>query len=70
MARYINKNVEGAFIPDAIIDQLMTGVDKQKTSIEIAGHLIRTLKPYCQGIQIIPIGWENLIPSVLETAGL
>jgi 5,10-methylenetetrahydrofolate reductase len=70
MARYINKNVEGAFIPDAIIDQLMKGADKQKTSIEIAAHLIRTLKPYCQGIQIIPIGWENLIPGVLETAGL
>jgi hypothetical protein len=38
--------------------------------VEIAGQLIRTLKPLCQGIQIIPIGWENLIPSVLETVGL
>ena len=70
MARYVNKHVEGAFIPDAIVDQLMRASDKRQASLEIAGHLIRTLKPLCQGIQIIPIGWENLIPSVLDYAGL
>jgi 5,10-methylenetetrahydrofolate reductase len=70
MARYVNKHVEGAFIPDTIIDQLMKGADKQKTSIEIAGHLIHELKPLCQGIQIIPIGWENQIPALLDQAGL
>jgi 5,10-methylenetetrahydrofolate reductase len=69
MARYVNKHVEGASIPDSIIDQLMKASDKRQASVEIAGHLIRTLKPFCQGIQIIPIGWENLIPSVLETVG-
>jgi 5,10-methylenetetrahydrofolate reductase len=70
MARYVNKHVEGACIPDSIIDQLMKGSDKAQASVEIASQLIRTLKPLCQGIQIIPIGWENLIPSVLETVGL
>jgi 5,10-methylenetetrahydrofolate reductase len=70
MARYVNKHVEGALIPDAIIDQLMKGADKQKTSIEIAGHLIHELKPLCQGIQIIPIGWENQVPALLDQAGL
>jgi methylenetetrahydrofolate reductase (NADPH) len=70
MARYVNKHVEGAFIPDSIIDRLMKTSDKQKTSIEIAGDLIRTMKPLCQGIQIIPIGWENLIPALLDNVGL
>lgn len=70
MARYVNKHVEGALIPDVIIDQLMKGADKQKTSIEIAGHLIHELKPLCQGIQIIPIGWENQVPALLDQAGL
>lgn len=70
MARYMNKHVEGAFIPDSIIDQLMKASDKQKASIEIAGGLIRALKPLCQGVQIIPIGWEKLVPALLEYAGL
>jgi 5,10-methylenetetrahydrofolate reductase len=70
MARYVNKHVEGASIPDSIIDQLMKASDKQKASIEIAGGLIKELKGLCQGVQIIPIGWEKQIPAVLDYVGL
>jgi 5,10-methylenetetrahydrofolate reductase len=70
MARYVNKHVEGASIPDSIIDQLMRASDKRQASVEIAGNLIKALKPFCQGVQIIPIGWENLIPSALDYVGL
>jgi hypothetical protein len=70
MARYINKHIEGACIPDAVIDRLMKASDKQKASVEIAGDLIRSLKPLWQGIQIIPIGWEKQIPALLDYVGL
>jgi 5,10-methylenetetrahydrofolate reductase len=70
MARYINKHVEGTSIPDSIIDQLMKASDKQKASIEIAGGLIKELKGLCQGVQIIPIGWEKLVPALLDHVGL
>lgn len=70
MARYINKHVEGASIPDSTIDRLMKASDKQKASVEIARDLVRELKPLCQGVQIIPVGWENLIPALLEHIGL
>jgi len=70
MARYVNKHVEGASIPDSIIDQLMKASDKQKASIEIAGGLIKALKPLCQGVQLIPIGWEKQIPALLDHVGL
>jgi 5,10-methylenetetrahydrofolate reductase len=70
MARYVNKHVEGASIPDSIIDQLMKASDKQRASIEIAGGLIKALKPLCQGVQLIPIGWERQIPTLLDHVGL
>jgi len=70
MARYVNKHVEGASIPDSIIDQLMKASDKQKASIEIAGNLIKALKPLCQGVQIVSIGWEKLVPALLDHVGL
>jgi methylenetetrahydrofolate reductase (NADPH) len=70
MARYVNKHVEGVSIPDSLIDRLMKASDKQKTAIEIAGDLIKELRPMCQGIQIIPIGWENLVSAVLDYVGL
>lgn len=69
MARYVNKHVEGAFIPDSIIDQLMKASDKQRASIEIAGRLVKDLMPLCQGVQIIPIGWERQIPALLDEIG-
>ena len=70
MARYVNKHVEGASIPDLIIDRLMKASDKRQASMEIAGDLIRQLKPLCQGVQIIPIGWEDLVPAILDHVGL
>jgi len=70
MARYVNKHVEGASIPDPIIDRLMKASDKSQAGIEIAGDLIRQLRPLCQGVQVIPIGWENLVPAILDHVGL
>jgi 5,10-methylenetetrahydrofolate reductase len=70
MARYVNKHVEGAFIPDSIIDQLMKASDKQKATIQIAAALIKELKSLCQGVQIIPIGWEKQVPALLDHIGL
>jgi len=70
MARYVNKHVEGASIPDSIIDRLMKSSDKRQASIEIAADLIRQLRPLCQGVQIIPIGWEDLVPGLLDHVGL
>ena len=70
MARYICKHVKGASIPEAILDRLMKASDKQRTSVEIAGDLIKSIRSFCQGIHLIPIGWENQIPVVLDHAGL
>ena len=70
MARYMNQHMEGTFIPDAMIDRLMKSPDKRQASMEIAAEVIRALRPLCQGIQIIAIGWERQIPEVLERAGM
>jgi len=70
MARYVNKHVEGASIPDSVIDQLMKASDKQEACIKIAGELISALRPLCQGVLIVPIGWEKLVPAVLNHVGL
>jgi methylenetetrahydrofolate reductase (NADPH) len=70
MARYISKHIKGISIPEAIMDRLMKASDKQRTSAEIAGDLIKSIRPFCQGIHLIPIGWESQIPVVLDHAGL
>lgn len=70
MARYMNKNVSGVFVPDNLIEEMDKTQDKSAKSIEIAARLIKELKPMCQGIHIMPIGWDKKVPSVIEAAGL
>ncbi|MFH1002925.1 MAG: methylenetetrahydrofolate reductase [Chloroflexota bacterium] len=70
MARFMNKNVAGVFVPDAMIQQIAQAEDKVRTGIEIAAGLIKDLKDVCQGVHLMPIGWEKRVPAILEAAGL
>ncbi|MFC1666613.1 methylenetetrahydrofolate reductase [Candidatus Omnitrophota bacterium] len=70
MARFMNKNVSGVFVPDHLIEEMDKTQDKSAKSIEIAARLIKELKPMCQGIHVMPIGWDKKVPLVLDAAGL
>jgi len=70
MARFMNKNVAGVFVPEPLIQRMAKAEDRVKTSIEIAAELIRELKNMCQGIHIMPIGWESKVPAVLDATKL
>lgn len=70
MAKYMNENVAGIFVPDNLIKEMQETKDKQQKSIEIAARLIKELKPMCQGVHIMPIGWDKLVPKVLDASGL
>lgn len=72
MARYMNENVAGVFVPDELIEEMARASkeDRPKKSIEIAARLIKQLKDLCQGVHIMPIGWDKMVPLVLDAAGL
>ncbi len=70
MARFMNKNVAGVFVPDDLINRMSKAEDKTKTGIEIAATLIKQLKGMCNGIHIMAIGWEKKVPAIIEAAGL
>lgn len=70
MAKFMNNNVAGVFVPDNLIKEIEETKDKSAKSIEIAARIIKELKPMCQGIHIMPIGWDKKVPLVLDAAGL
>ena len=70
MARYMNKNVAGVFVPDNLTEEIDKAKDKSAKSIEIAARLIKELKPLSNGVHIMPIGWDKKVPLVLDAAGL
>ena len=74
MARYMNANVPGIFVPDNLIEEMVSagkgkGLEK---GIEIAGRMIKQLKEekLCDGVHIMAIGKEDVVPRILEAAGL
>lgn len=72
MARYMNENVPGINVPESIIIEMeeTSKEDRKKKAIEITARIIRQISPLCQGVHIMPLGWEDLIPDIVKEAGL
>ncbi len=74
MARFMNKNVPGVFVPASLIDE-MAAAPKGKaleTGIAIAGRMIRRImeEKMCHGVHVMAIGKEETVPAILEAAGI
>ena len=70
MAQFMNDHIPGIRVPQSLIQEIDAAADKKKKAVEMTARLIRALKPMAQGFHIMPIGWGELIPEILEAAGL
>ena len=73
MAKFMNKNVAGVHVPQWMIDELAADKEKAKagiTGVELAAKVIKECRPYCQGLHIMALGWEDKVPELLKLAGL
>ena len=74
MARFMNKNVAGVMVPQELIDE-MDGAPKGRKlekGVEIAGRMIKRIadEKMCDGVHIMAIGKEDLVPDIMSSAGL
>lgn len=69
-AEFINRNVPGVQIPQAIIDRLAAAVDPLVEGIAIAAEQIRWAQQLCQGVHLMAVRREDLIPAILDQAGI
>jgi methylenetetrahydrofolate reductase (NADPH) len=70
MAKYMNRSVAGVSVPDDLIQKMTDAEDKKATGIQLCADLIKQLKPLCQGVHIMAIGWEKNVPQIIQEAGL
>jgi len=72
MAKYMTENVPGIFVPQSLIDELAAAPKGGALAkgIEIAGRMIATLKKeaICDGVHIMAIGREEVVPDILAIA--
>jgi len=74
MAKYMNENVPGIFVPQDLIDELASAPKGEALNkgIEIAGRMVATLEKesICDGVHIMAIGKEEVVPDILAAAGI
>jgi len=69
-AQFINKYVPGVQIPDALIDRLAQANVPLQTGMEIAAEQINMARQLCDGVHIMAVKAEHLIPAILDRSGL
>ena len=72
MARYMRDYVSGISVPDEIITRMEEAKDTKREGLKIALEVIEQLKEIAgiHGIHIMAVGWEDIVPEIVEKAGL
>jgi methylenetetrahydrofolate reductase (NADPH) len=72
MARYMRDYVSGVSVPDEIITRLEKAEKAKDEGVRIILEIIEQLKeiPGVHGIHIMAVGWEDIVPEMVEKAGL
>lgn len=69
-ARFINRNVPGVHIPDVVIERLAQASSPLQEGIRIAAEQVKAAQELCQGVHVMAIRREDLIPQILDEAGI
>lgn len=69
-ARFINRNVPGVQIPESIIARLEKATDPLKEGVAIAAEQVQLARHLCQGVHMMAVKREDLIPEILDLAGI
>ncbi|WP_342597286.1 methylenetetrahydrofolate reductase [Cyanobacterium aponinum UTEX 3222] len=67
-AQFINKNVPGVEIPEHIINRLEKAENPLLEGMTIAAEQIKDAQQICQGVHLMAVKREDLIPQILDLA--
>jgi methylenetetrahydrofolate reductase (NADPH) len=69
-AEFINRNVPGVQIPQHLIDRLAQAKEPLQEGMAIAAEQIQCARNLCQGVHLMAVKREELIPEILEKANV
>ena len=69
-SQFINRNVPGVDIPQHLIDRLAQASDPLQEGVKIAAEQVKLAKDLCQGVHLMAIKREDLIPQILDLADI
>jgi 5,10-methylenetetrahydrofolate reductase len=66
MARFLNANIPGMQVPEAIVTRLEQAADPLLEGVAIARETVGWARALCQGVHLMTLGHEERIPDILE----
>jgi methylenetetrahydrofolate reductase (NADPH) len=69
-ARFINRCVPGVNIPDWMIERLERAPEPLQEGMAIAAEQVQQARQICQGVHMMAVKREDLIPQILDMAGV
>lgn len=69
-AEFIKKFVPGVHIPQEIIDRLAKAPEPLQEGVKIAAEQVQIAQQICQGVHLMAVKREDLIPQILDQAGI
>ena len=74
MAEYMHNDVPGVFVPEKLLKRLEAAGEEgeQEEGVQIALELIEQIKTKqgVNGIHLMPVAWESIVPRIVEESGL
>ena len=73
VARYMKEDVPGVFVPDKIMKRMEAAGDgAEEEGVQIALEIIEAIKGKqgLNGIHLMAVGWEEIVPRIVKEAGL
>jgi len=65
MARFLNANIPGVVVPASLIERLDKASSPLEEGVAIAREMVAAARSYCQGVHLMTLGREDLIPAIL-----
>lgn len=74
-AAYMNSKIPGVFVPEKVLKRMEDAKDKgneNEEGVQITLELIEKIKTKqgVHGIHIMAVGWEEIVPRIVQDAGL
>jgi methylenetetrahydrofolate reductase (NADPH) len=77
MAKYMNDEVPGVFIPAALMERMQAAEkagNAQEEGVQIALELIEKIRKFegqgVNGLHIMAVGWEEIVPRIVTDGGI
>jgi methylenetetrahydrofolate reductase (NADPH) len=66
MARFLNDNIPGVQVPEALVQRLESAEKPLTEGVKIAREAVAWARELCQGVHLMTLGYEDKIPEILS----